>query len=211
MQTPYTTPPLARAPRRRSAVLTLALCAGLSALPWLPLAAHAAAGTDAAPSPEVLQRSLQGRWTGALQYRDYQSNSPFELPVVTQFSAAPDGVTLTRLSAFDDGPKTGTVYITTVSLFDAKTGQVMTATFRKGRAVEVWTDAVRNTAYRDAEHWTLVYAQRGSDNDKPADIRVTETRDGDSLLSLKEVKPAGAPDSAWAFRNQTRLQRQPAP
>ena len=47
----------------------------------------------------------------------------------------------------------------------------------------------------------------GSDDDKPARLRVTETRDGDALLAVKEVLPAAATDGKWRFRNQTRLTR----
>ena len=53
----------------------------------------------------------------------------------------------------------------------------------------------------------MVYDSLAEDDDQPAEIRVTETRDGDSLMSVKTVRPVGAEDSAWRFRNQTRLTR----
>ena len=157
-----------------------------------------------APSPEALERGLAGRWTGALEYRDYQSNRSFKLPTTAVLSTGPDGATMTRLSSFDDGPKTGVVTITTVSLFDAS-GMLTSAMFRKGRAVEMWSEAARVSAYEDATHWTLVYQRRGQDDDKAADIRITQTRRGAELSALKEVKPVDAPDSAYVFRNQTVL------
>ena len=163
-----------------------------------------------APSPEALERGLAGRWTGALEYRDYQSNRSFKLPLNTSLSTGPDGATMTRLSSFDDGPKTGVVTITTVSLFDAN-GVLTSAMFRKGRAVEMWSEAARVSAYEDATHWTLVYQRRGQDDDKAADIRITQTRRGAELTALKEVKPVDAPDSAYVFRNQTVLTLQAAP
>jgi hypothetical protein len=58
-----------------------------------------------------------------------------------------------------------------------------------------------------ATHWTIVYRTVGIDGDAPADIRVTETLDGLTLTSVKDVRPVGADDAAWAFRNQTRLTR----
>ena len=61
--------------------------------------------------------------------------------------------------------------------------------------------------YRDPTHWTIVYHRTGTDGDAEARIRVTETRDGASLLSVKEVRPLSPPDAPWAFRNQTRLVR----
>lgn len=162
-------------------------------------------------SPQALESGLVGRWSGALEYRDYQSNRGFKLPVSTVLSIGPDAATLTRLASFDDGPQTGLVHITTVSLFDASGSNLSSAMFRKGRAVESWTEAARVSAYQDALNWTLVYQRRGQDDDKPADIRITQTRRGAELTALKEVKPIDAPDSAYVFRNQTVLRLQAAP
>lgn len=159
------------------------------------------------PKPDALERSLAGHWRGALEYRDYQSNRKFELPMDTRISTGPDNATLTRLTAFDDGPTTGTVWITSVSLFDATGSKTTSATFRKGRAVESWTDEARVTAWQDATHWTVVYQHVGADDAKPAEVRLTQTLAGDVLTTLKEVRPVDGPDGAFAFRNQTRLQR----
>ncbi len=153
-----------------------------------------------------LRAGLVGAWEGALGYRDYQSNELFELPVQTWIDAVADGKTLVQRSVFDDGPS-GAVWITTTSLHDPVADTVTAASFRAGRAPELITDTVRVTDYRDATHWTLVYSRTGEDDDAPVDIRLTETRDGDALLSVKEVRPVGAGDDAWRFRNQTRLNR----
>lgn len=158
-------------------------------------------------NPDKLEQSLKGSWRGALEYRDYQSGTKFELPMTTQIDVSPDNATVTRLSAFDDGPKTGLVYISTISLFDANGSRSTNAIFRKGRAVEVWTDDAQVSSYKDALHWTIVYQRKGNDGDKPAEIRVTQTLNGNELTALKEVKPVGAPDREYLFRNNTRLTR----
>ena len=158
-----------------------------------------------APTPAALRGGLAGVWTGALGYRDYRTDKLFELPVRRTIATVPDGATVVTTSAYDDGPKTGTVWITTVELFDAKAGKVSSASFRKGETSEVSTEAVRVAAFTDATHWTLVTSETATDDDKPADIRSTETRDGATLRSLKEVKPVGAPDTAWRGRNQSRF------
>lgn len=168
-----------------------------------------AAAAAAAPSPAVLQAGLAGNWRGALGYRDYQSNKLEELPVRTEIRALGDGVTVIRISTFDDGPKTGLVYITTASLYAPAAGTVTDVSLRKGRAVETTTERVAVTAFADATHWALRYDEEGTDDDKPAKLRVAETRDGDNLLSIKEVLPAAAADGVWHFRNQTRLTREP--
>ena len=159
------------------------------------------------PTVDALERTLSGAWVGVLEYRDYQSGKKIELPVTTRIDVGADGATVTRVSAFDDGPKTGAVYITTVSLFDAKTSRTTYAVFRKGRAVETLTDdaVVRN--YKDALHWTVVYTRTGTDGNSQAAIRVVHSLDGSELTELKEVKPVHAPDSEYTFRNQTRLRR----
>ncbi|CAN5341018.1 hypothetical protein BH09PSE1_BH09PSE1_27150 [soil metagenome] len=159
-----------------------------------------------APSPVDLRQGLTGAWSGALGYRDYQSDRMFELPVQTTIEAVGDGLTLIQKSRFDDGPGK-VVWITTTSLDDRTANTTTAASYRAGETVEVSTEALRVAASADASHWTLVYSHTGSDDDAPADIRITETRDGDDLLSIKEVRPAGGDDTAWRFRNQTRLTR----
>jgi hypothetical protein len=157
------------------------------------------------PTPATLEQSLVGHWAGALEYRDYQSGQRFELPMDTRISLGPDGATLTRLSSFDDGPQTGIVWITSVSLFDTSGRRVTTAMVRKGRAMTLTTETAETTRWTDATHWTVVAREQGMDDEKPTAIRTTLTRDGATLTALKEVKPPEAPDSAYWFRNQTVL------
>ncbi|WP_298097078.1 hypothetical protein [Brevundimonas sp.] len=164
------------------------------------------AQTPAAVSASTPLRGTAGRWSGALGYRDYQSDRLFEIPVTTTIVQVADGLTQIRTSLFDDGPDKP-VWITTTSLLDEAAGTVTSASYRAGRPVALTTETVRLAAWTDPTHWTLVYESVAEDDDQPAEIRVTETRDGDSLMSVKEVRPVGADDSAWRFRNQTRLTR----
>lgn len=170
---------------------------------FLPVAAEA---QQPAPAPVELRLGLIGHWSGALGYRDYQSNRLFEIPVATTIETPGDGATLIRRSLFNDGPG-NPVWITTVSLDDAQAATSTSASFRAGRSPELSTEAVAVTAFADPTHWTLSYRRIGEDDDAPADIRITETRDGDALVEIKEVRPVGASDDAWRFRNQTRLTR----
>lgn len=159
------------------------------------------------PRADKLEIGLKGAWRGALEYRDYQSGNKFELPMTAQIEVGLDNATITRVSTFDDGPVTGIVYITTVSLFDKTASKVSNAVFRKSRAVDMWIDDAKVTAYQDASHWTIVYQHVGIDNEKPAEVRITQTLIGDTLITLKEVKPVGAADKDYLFRNQVRLVR----
>jgi hypothetical protein len=190
---------------RAFAALACSLALALASTTVVAGASPVAAQTGA-PTPVELQRSLTGRWNGALGYRDYQTNELFEIPVSTTIVQVPDGVTQVRTSLFDDGPA-NPVWITSVSLHDAAAGTVTSASYRAGRPVSAVTETGRVLDWRDAGHWSLAYDSVAEDDEQPAEIRVTETRDGDSLLSVKMVRPVGADDSAWRFRNQTRLTR----
>lgn len=163
------------------------------------------AQTPAASAQDLLA-GLAGEWRGALGYRDYQSNRLFELPVETSITLATDGRTLVRSSRFDEGDAPD-VFIHSMSGFDDASGLYETAGFRAGRAMYVTRERAEVRAARDDAHWTMVFTERGRDDDRDADIRVTLTRDGDETLSVKEVDYLDDPAVHWEFRNQTRLTR----
>ena len=58
-------------------------------------------------------------------------------------------------------------------------------------------------------HWTLVETVHGKDDDRPATIRVTTTRDGASLVTLKEVDFTDDAKAGWLSRNRTTLTSAP--
>jgi hypothetical protein len=185
-------------------LLILAFATALAAPPPAATPATAAATT---PDAASLERGLAGRWTGSLGYRDYQSNKLEEIPLRTEITALPDGVTMLRIATFDDGPKVGDVTITTASLYDPKAGSVTSATLRKGNPIETGTERLTVTAFTDPTHWTIVAEEDGTDDDKPALLRVTQVRDGDTLTATKDVRPQGT--DVWQFRNRSRLVRVP--
>lgn len=161
-----------------------------------------------APDVATARDSLVGRWQGELGYLDYGANRWFGIPVKTQIIDQGDGATMLRVSDFDDGPKVGNVRITSGELFDAQAGTVSVATFRKARSVEVTTYAVRiDPASRDATHWTMIEETKGSDDNRPATLRLTTVRDGDRLETLKEIDFLDDDKSEWLTRNRTRLTR----
>ncbi|MBU2166835.1 MAG: hypothetical protein KKF88_03250 [Alphaproteobacteria bacterium] len=158
------------------------------------------------PSPTELRLGLVGNWTGALGYRDYQSDELFEIPVTINVTSPGDGRTLIQQSVFDDGPG-DPVWVTTVTLEDPEASTLTSASFRAGREVGVSIETVHLARYVGPTRWTLIDEQIGSDDDAPAEIRVTTTREDDYVESVKVVRPVGADDSAWRFRNQIRLTR----
>ena len=181
-------------------LILVALLCGASA------ADAAADAADAPLTPAALLAGTAGQWQGELQYRDYQSNEWQGLPVKVAIVSQPDGVTTVRTAAFDDGPKTGTVWITTLVKVDPAAGQIAYATARRGRALESGLAALgQPSAARDATHWTLVQTERRQDGNGLAQVRETTIRDGDSMLTLKEVDPVGDGKTAWLPRNRTVL------
>ena len=170
----------------------------------------AAPAALAAPDAAALVGGLSGRWTGTLSYRDYSSNAQAKLPMVSEVVALPDGATVISINRFADGPKTGIVTITDVSLFDAATANVTTAAFRRGKPVSSETSAVQIARYDDALHWSIVYTRDGADNNQPALIRVTQTRDGNTLTTRSEVQPKSS-QGIWTLRRGTDLVRDGVP
>lgn len=160
----------------------------LAALLLMPSTAEPLPAPEA-PAVTIVQArtALAGRWTGKLEYRDYQADRWFGLPVTVTIETVDGGRTLIRKAAFDDGPKTGTVWIVTTSLFDPASGREQSAT--------------------DAEHWTLIDESNGTDDDRPARIRETTRRDGATMVTLKEVDFTDDTTETWLTRNRTTLVR----
>lgn len=183
------------------------LKAACAALLVLACTSPIAAQGKVDPISQVLAATA-GSWTGKLQYRDYQSNTWEGLPVKVKVTVQGDGVTLIRSAAFDDGPQTGTVWITTVSQFDPARGSETYASFRKGRELDTGT---RTAAFaeppRDQTHWTIVTLETRMDGDLQAQVRETTTRDGASMITLKEVNPLDDGKDEWFPRNRTVLMR----
>jgi hypothetical protein len=150
--------------------------------------------------------SMTGKWTGQLEYLDYSENKWFGIPVVTTVEDQGDGATTIRRSDFDDGPKVGTVRITTVELFDPAKGMVTTGSFRKGRPTELTTYSVRlDGTSKDATHWTMIEETKSEDDDRPAMLRLTTVRAGDRIQTLKEVDFLDDAKSEWMSRNRVTL------
>ena len=174
----------------------------------LILAAAPAFAQSAPVDIAAARAALTGTWSGKLEYLDYGANKWFGIPVNTQIEDQGDGATMIRKSDFDDGPKVGNVRITTIELLDQAAGTVTTGTFRKGRSVETFTYAVRfDGTPADTSHWTMVEEALGTDDDRPAMLRLTTKRDGDSIETVKQVDFQDDDKAEWITRNRTRLSR----
>lgn len=154
---------------------------------------------------------LAGRWHGELQYRDYQSNQWFGIPVTVDMESIDDGATIIRKAHFDDG-NAGTVHITIVSMLapDGETEYV--GSFRADRPAELISRTLRLAGTTTemaptAIHWTVIAETDGEDDNRPARIRETTTRTGPKLVTLKEVDFSDDNKEEWLQRNRTVLNR----
>ena len=152
--------------------------------------------------------SVSGMWQGELQYRDYQTDRWFGIPMTVEMELVEDGVTLIRRAAFDDGPAVGTVYITTVQMLGPDGISEYSTSFRADRPAASETMILSLREARDTRHWVISSETDGMDDDRPARIRETLTRDGDNLTSLKEVDFSDDDVAEWLVRNRSMLVRQ---
>jgi hypothetical protein len=184
-------------------------CPGCPAAARRPTIAQTAPAPAAAPTALTLAEargSTAGRWAGRLEYRDYQSGQWVGIPFTATVERLEDGVTLIRRSRFDDGPNK-TVWITTVALLDPARSTETAASFRAGRETALATATLELTTAADATHWTMVERHDGEDDDRPAHLRETTVRDGDTITTLKEVDFADDAAVSWIARNRTTLKR----
>lgn len=189
----------------------IALVSLVSVLPAVIVAQSTPAPTSGPPPTTALtisdlRAATAGNWRGQLEYLDYGANQWFGIPMTVSIEALIDRVTVVRKSEFDDGPVTGMVQITTVSMVENAKGTESSAIFRKNRPMDadVWDVRLAAPA-RDLTHWIIVAETIGKDGNGQAKLRETTTRDGNSLTTLKEVDPLDDGKDEYFARNRTRL------
>lgn len=169
----------------------------------------ASAQVTSAPVTLVdIRAAMVGKWKGQLEYRDYQADRWFGLPVSVSIEMMRDGLTLVRHADFDDGPVTGIVTITGLALFDPKSNREQSVSFRKGRDAELDVATLQLTRAEAIDRWTIEAIRDGKDNNRAARIRETTTRNGATMVTLKEVDFLDDSGEAWLTRNRTTLTRE---
>lgn len=148
--------------------------------------------------------SLEGTWLGELYYLDYQSGQRFGIPMLVNAERTPDGATLLQRVRFTDPG--AEVYAVTLTTVEADSGDILEAYFREQRG-EFARYALTSVDYASPADWTLVMTRAGTDDDRPANIRITLARRGDDLDSHKEVQFTDQADARWFKRNGTELKR----
>lgn len=161
----------------------------------------AAALPDNPITPQEAFASLEGRWEGALAYRDYGTKRLESIPVAVNMETQPDGETMVqRFDYTDPGYQ---VYVT--NLITVKDGLLAGATARAGRAFETYEKDAVVTAQAMSQQWTLVLSDEFKDDGRPARMRETMRRAEGTLTILKEVDYLDDDKEEWTFRNEITL------
>lgn len=147
-------------------------------------------------------KASTGEWEGELYYLDYQSGQRFGIPMRVDAELTPDGATLVRRLTFTD-PGT-LVHAVNLSTIDRDTGELVEAYFREGKG-EMNRYEIVEIDFTDGAEWELVYEQDGTDDERPARIRHTLSRDGNSMTSSKAVRFLDE-DGEYFLRNGTELE-----
>ena len=181
----------------RIGIRLLACVLGLTArMAFGQMAMPGAAGIASPGAP--LEQSLEGRWTGVLEYRDYSepAGSTKRVQLPTWLTVEPAAEWMHFVYTYDDGPnKILEEREAVVFDFGAKTYKAM----ENGNAWVTYTVAGLE-GLKDGRG-ELVMTGPGTENDKPAEMRVTWTIRRNLLSMMEETRPAGSTE-AFAYRHR---------
>ena len=138
----------------------------------------------AAPVP--LNTNFNGRWIGVLEYRDFQTNSRVFLPTWLTLTPSPDGTGVTLSYIYDDGP-TKTVRDTSTLTFTAATNKATLTADKNSETYDVagYPDFVKQG------RGVLILTGKGTENNKPVDVRITLTLRRNLYIYQKETRLSG--------------------
>ena len=153
-----------------------------------------------------LTRALTGDWVGVLEYRDYSepagSTKRVQLPTWLSITGAGP---LTWRYIYDDGPAK-TVEETDIVTFNPATSTYTETT--NGKPAQ--TSTITGYDSLKSGRGVLILNRIATDNDKPAELRVTLTIRRNLLQMLEEVRPVGS-TGAYTFRHNFTFTRATAP
>jgi hypothetical protein len=145
------------------------------------------AQTPAAPAKD-LNTNFVGKWTGQLEYRDFESNAQTFLPTWLTITETPDQKSLHFDYVYDDGPTKTVRELMTVTL-DPATAKI---TFTSDRDHSTDTYIVQGLEeFAKLGRGTLTLTGSGKENDKPVDIRITLTLRRNLYTFRKETRRQG--------------------
>ncbi len=155
--------------------------------------------TSGASEAARLHKPFLGRWTGALEYRDYQSDGRVRLPTELEVTPQGEGTALRFSYLYDDGPtkkvrEASTVVIDSVA-------RTMTVASEGGGEASVYrfADEADLTGLRDRGEGVFTLSGTGVENDRPVRVRLTLRLQGGRYQLLRETQ---APGEDFRFRHE---------
>ena len=157
---------------------------------------------EPAQNPPALLSDLTGKWTGTLEYRDYQTDGRVTLPTLMHGTRAPDGASINLRFTYDDGPGK-TVY-----------GGFRLAIDTQEAIASKADDDGQPDLYRVIGDLTaagpgpkiLVLWGRGTENGQAVDVRETLTVSANTYDLLRETRPKG--QGVFQFRHAYHFTRE---
>ena len=143
-----------------------------------------------APAAAVkdLNANFVGRWTGQLEYRDFQTNAQTFLPTWLTIIETPDQKSLRFNYIYDDGPTKVVRELMTVTL-DPSTSKI---SFTSDRDHTSDTYTVQGLdEFAKLGRGVLTLTGPGKENDKPVDVRITLTLRRNLYTFRKETRHQG--------------------
>jgi hypothetical protein len=141
--------------------------------------------------------NFAGEWTGQLEYRDYQSDERVFLPTWLTIRTSSDGRELNLAYVYDDGPTKVVRETLMLTLFP----QANSATVTSDREHSSDSYAVAGfDEFSKKNRGKLTFTGKGTENDKPVDVRIFVTLGRNLFTWRKETRAAGSADE-FKFRD----------
>jgi hypothetical protein len=140
------------------------------------------------PPPRDLNANFVGKWTGQLEYRDFQSNAHTFLPTWLTVTETPDQKSLQFSYVYDDGPTKTVRELMTVTL-DPATGK-MSFTSNRDHSSDTY-DVQGLEEFAKLGRGILVLTGPGKENDKTVDVRITLNLRRNLYTLRKETRHQG--------------------
>jgi hypothetical protein len=135
-----------------------------------------------------LNANFIGKWTGQLEYRDFQTNAQVFLPTWLTITETADLRALQFSYIYDDGPSKTVRELTIVTL-DPVAAKI---TFTSDREKTTDIYALQGLdEFSKLGRGTLVLTGLGKENDKPVDVRITLTLRRNLYTYRKETRRTG--------------------
>ncbi|WP_353072923.1 hypothetical protein [Tunturiibacter gelidiferens] len=135
-----------------------------------------------------LNANFLGKWTGQLEYRDFQSNAQVFLPTWLTITETADQRALQFNYIYDDGPSKTVREFTTVTL-DPIAAKI-TFTSDRDKSTDIYTLQGLED-FSKLGRGTLILTGHGKENDRPVDVRITLTLRRNLYTYRKETRRPG--------------------